>query len=477
MIRGALRRAVTFLGSASLATWLLVVVSVWSMVASFIPQDGDSAEKVAAWAAAHRGIDPMVRILGLHAAFSSPVFVLCALALAVSTCLCAWQRTKGALRRARQLRDAGAADAASLAAAHDLDIPCDPGMSEAQALTAADEALKRLGIRSKRRDDVLYAVSRPWSVWGSPVFHWGLVALIVVILGAGFERSDGLMGLAVGQAKPDVAQSYGTLHAGPLHGWFPSDRSIRVDAFDLDYQAGGVDRGAAPVVSVLDGAGRVVKTQRVYPNAPLQTGSVTIHPSDYGLSVTLDLIGKSGAVTGQAVQIVDFSPSAPEGTIPVASFAVSGAGGALLRGSVTVPLDRANGLFVKGLPKNRSVHVVVTGPDGTRFVDTTLRPGDAVPLPSGDRLGVASVGYYARLKVVDDHAIPFLYAALAFAMLGLTATAVARQQLVVVAVSRGGDGQRLVGRVRLWRNVTTDRAEIESELVAALGEDAKERVS
>ena len=102
MIRRFWHGAIKFVGSARFATILLVVLGAWFAVASFIPQTRDSAPEVAAWAAAHPLIEPVVRGLGLHHAFTSPIFLLGVLALSFSTGLCAWRRTKVATHRMRK---------------------------------------------------------------------------------------------------------------------------------------------------------------------------------------------------------------------------------------------------------------------------------------------------------------------------------------------------------------------------------------
>ena len=44
-----------------------------------------------------------------------------------------------------------------------------------------------------------------------------------------------------------------------------------------------------------------------------------------------------------------------------------------------------------------------------------------------------------------------------------------RQQLIAAAVKTDDDGRSLAVMMRLWRNVPTDRAEIEQVLTEALG--------
>ena len=168
MIRSTWRRAVKFLGSAILATWLLVFVGAWSTLASFIPQGVASNKAVAAWAVAHPLGERAVRALGLHQAFAAPVFTVCVLLLGLCTALCAWQRTKVAIHKARTLREAASLDATAVAAKHDLEVECDASFSEDEILTVAADTLDVLGIKTKRHGDVLSAVSTQWTIWSAP---------------------------------------------------------------------------------------------------------------------------------------------------------------------------------------------------------------------------------------------------------------------------------------------------------------------
>jgi hypothetical protein len=91
----------------------------------------------------------------------------------------------------------------------------------------------------------------------------------------------------------------------------------------------------------------------------------------------------------------------------------------------------------------------------------------------GGSLRLDDVGYYARLQIVDDWSIPLLYAGLFVALAGLTLAVVARQQIVLATVVEGSEGVKLVAKVRLWRNSSSSRSEIETELTRALREHEK----
>lgn len=474
MIGTAWRRIVRFVGSAILATCLLAVVGVWSMLATLIPQGGPSEAAVKAFADSHPLLETIVRAVGLHEAFASPLLLACVVALALSTAVCAWQRTKLAVRKMRGLREASSADAESLHAEHDLQIDCGE-LSASEALAIAADRLEGLGIRSRVRDGVLTSVSAPWSVWGSPVFHWALLALILVLIGGNLYRSQGLMGVAVGQSKPDAPTSYGILHSGPLRDWGGVNRKIRVDAFDPLYKSGGIDRGPTPTVSLLDGKGAVIKTQRVYPNMTLKSGSLTIYPAAYGLSVNISTVNTAGVETASGSLLVDFSSEATGGTITNDVVGVSDRAGTLYYNvSFTVPLDRSTGGWVELVPSEPSARLLATAPDGTIVADQVMREGEELALPTGGSLRLDSVGYYARLQIVDDGSIPLLYVGLVIAMIGLTVAVLARQQIVLVTAMETPEGVKLVAKVRLWRNASSSRSEIESELTRVLTGDEKE---
>lgn len=466
---GASRKVWRLLTSARLATVVIALVGAWAVLGSFIPQGDPKSAAVTDWAAGYPGLAAPASALGLHKAFTAPVFLVLIVLLAVLTAACAWERTRVAITRSRLLRTAAQAESAEGRA--DFEIVCTPGSSPADVLATTAEALERLGIRPTRREADVIAVSPVWSVWGSAVFHWALVALMVVIALGSLARSSGQIGIAVGQTKPDTAESYGVLDEGPLHTFGGTPRSIRVDAFDVAYETGGVKRGATPTVTVLDADGEVVKTQPVYPNNTLKTGSLTIYPYDYGLSATIAMLDDSGAEVQRAVQLIDFSGSSEDGSVPVDVLVLRDAAGEpLYRMVISVPLDRhKGGGFVGRLPEDPRARVVILNAANEPVLDQTLHTDETVELPSGGTLKLLGVDYYARLQLVDDPSIPLLYAAAVVAMIGLGVATLVRQQVLVAWVAEEAGETTLRVRMRLWRALTTSRSEIESELRLALG--------
>ncbi len=470
MISKAWRSVTGLLSSAIFATWLLVFIGAWSLIATFIPQTGESwGQDPAVWAAAHPTLERVAQTFGLHQAFVSPVFTASIILLGISTALCAWRRTKVANGKARTLHTAATTQAPVLAERHDFEIAVDGALGEPEALSRAEETFGHLGIKTKRGENLLSSVSPTWTVWGSPVFHWALLALIIALIIGNLLRADGQMGLAVGQTKPDVPESYGILTSGPMRNWGNVKRGFRLEGFEPDYTTGGINRGATPTVAVLDAAGKVVKVQRVYPNATLKSGSVTIYPKEYGLAVDVSVTDASGAPSGRSVQLVDFDPTMPEGTVSSGYLVISDAAGtAQLKMFITVPLDSKNGQFDEKVPASPSARVVLTTLEDEVVLDQVVGAGQTIGLPVGGGLQLNNVDYYARLSIVDDSSIPLLYAGLIIATIGLTIAVVARQQIVLATVVQGSEGPALAVKLRLWRNAPSNRREIEAELTKAL---------
>ena len=213
----------------------------------------------------------------------------------------------------------------------------------------------------------------------------------------------------------------------------------------------------------------MLKTQQVYPNHPLKTGGLSIYNTDRGLSARLSVLDGEGATVERPFMLVDFDHGATDGTRPVSYYQVAGADGQVREVvHVTVPLDRVGGEFNDVIPQERRARIVAVDPEGQPLMDRIVSLGETVALPSGTAVRLDSVDSYARLTVSDDNTIPLVYASMILAMVFLSVTLFARQQLVLAAVVDGEKGSIFVARVRLWRNVATNASEVRRRLEESL---------
>lgn len=460
------------LGSPRLALTLIILVGVWSMLATMIPQGHDDAPEVMAWAAGKGVLATITAAAGLHEAFSAPVFIVAAVALMLSTAVCSWDRTRAALRRGRALRAGARVTSGDVASAADLSIAIKPVLDDAEVLERTVGALESIGIKARADAGVVRAVSPWWSVWGSPIFHWALVLLALAAFAGVLFRAEGNMVIPIGETKPDAPESYLVLDAGRLHRWDGVERSIRVDDFDPAMKKGDLELGAVPTVSVLDGNGDVIATEDVYPNNKLHAGSLSINAPTCGLTATIVLQTASGDTLPPVVQLVAFSQEASGGTEPLQPLVASDdSGQVLLRLMATVPLDpRGDGTYGEWIPRDPAAHIVLEDSGGSVLYDGIIHTGESAELNGGGTVQLIDIGWYTHLALVDDPSIPVVYAAMVLALLGLTLSLAGRQMLVVATPVADADGGRsLAVMARLWRNVPTDRAEMERVLAEALG--------
>jgi len=454
------------LGSPILALSLIAFVGVWSTLATIVPQGAPSAVDVAAWTAGRGIIGSVIDRIGLHQAFT-------ALLLTLSTGICSWNRTVVAIRRSRALRSAAGSTRESVAARHDLEFELDPALTATDVLDRTAAALGSLGIKTRQTDGVVLAASSPWMVWGSPIFHWALVSLSIAAFAGVLLRAQGPMAIAVGDTKVDEPSSYLSLDEGAWHDFDRVHRSIRVESFEPGVVKDGVDLGAVPTVSVLDAGGVVLATQQVYPNNKLHIGSLSINAPDCGLTATLQLTAPSGSVLPSARQLMDFSQESTTGTIPIAPLVLKDTDGrVVLRMDAAVPLDRVEGdSFGEWIPDQPAAHVYVEDGSGAVLFDDLLLLGEERPLAGGGSIRLTDVGWYSLLSLVDDPSIPFVYASMIAAVLGLTVSLVGRQQLFAATIVNGADRRILAVRARAWRNAVATREEIGAELTRIFGSE------
>ena len=469
----SLRKTANWLASPKLAAVLLVVVGIWSFLGTLVPQGVATDSKVVAWGIAHPALQPLVSALGFHQTFASPAFAVLMLLLAASTAVCSWRRTKVALRRHGLLRGISDADAHKLVE-HPTFTVTASAESSGDPVELASEALRRMGLKLHRRQGLTIATSRPWVVFGSPVFHWALLLLILAILGGRLYRAEGLIGVPEGDSRPLAEKSFGLLDKGPFYRFAEEPLLFRVDKMNLSYPVDGIDRGPAPTVSVVRPDGSIAANQVVYPNNSLRYGSLVVYPSEIGLSPGFALVSPDGAETARTNLVVDFDEAAPSGTGAAEFTLTANDPEASIVGTVTVPLQKLpDGKFAQLAPNPpRATFTLRPISGGAPVAEGTLDVGEELPLPDGSRLRLLGVGYYARLSVVDDSSIPLIYALLLIGLVGLSISVLGRQSLAVVTAAEGPDGSTSVAVwFRDWRANAVRSAQAEQAVREALQPD------
>lgn len=395
-MKSLIARIYDALRSRRLAVGLLVALAVWSALGTVVPQRGGSDAPLTG------PVGAIASFVGLDHAFSAPAFLLVGLLLFLSTTACSIERTRAAVKIARR---AGLAGPVSRP-----DLVVRLGGSRSSCEQQVADALRRAGLRVRTASGgAIRATSSHAGLAGSPVFHWLLAALIVLVAAGQLTRSEGLMGVPVGSARVDEARSYGVVEAGPLHSRFTS-LVIAVPSIAFSHVVDGIDRGPAPYVELRDGP-YLLKAGHVYPNRPLRYRSLTIHANEHGLAVPV------AAQDGSSVDVLlDFDEASCVAR-SVSALEASGPGGAT-RIMFEVPLETYRGRCVRALPREPRIIWRAQGPSGEASSGSVRPGGSFEPLP-GVLLRVGALDYYARLSVVDDWSVYPMYVVFALATLAL----------------------------------------------------------
>lgn len=418
-----IRSLLNTLKSPRFAAWLIAALSLYLIIGSIFPQRDLNRAAYAQWAADNPTLSSVTEALGLDAPFVHPVFLAIIALVTISTILCSIQRTERAIRIYRSVGMLGERKIAAICRNPRFRFAVDPAHAE-ELYDRAVDSLRGMGLRSAKGPTASMGFSGAWGLMGSPVFHWSLVALFIVVSGGMLTRSEGLMGIVVGQERLDVEESYGLLQRGPLHGGM-SGMTIGVEEdMPVSYVLDGIDRGPAPEVYLMDGD-RELARSKVFPNHPLRYSTYLIHLSNSGLGLVTTVVSQDGAERSSQV-FIDRDPQDPTvwGTASEIFLDDQGA-------------EVANVTFATE-PGTQKVRVDIKRADGTSE-SLLMGVGDTTSIKDGYMLRVDHLGVYVRLSVVDDWSLPYIYFLFTLATVAVGISVLVPYRGVWIALDRSGD--------------------------------------
>lgn len=444
-----LRRLTRRLRSPRVAVGLIVAVLVYAAASTVVPRGAAGSPDVAQWAVRHPFGEVVARAFGMHAGFSSAVFLTLATFLALSTALCSWERTERARRLTSGSQDLTSAEAERLRARPDAAIPLGELADPAEARSLAEAALTAEGLRVRSGPRLVEGVAAAWGAWGSPVFHWSLTLLMVTLALGQATRAEGWVGLPLGETVRDALASYIEIARGPLFADRFTGLSLRADELLADYRTGTVSRGPVPLVTVLRGTSPLT-SQLVYANNPLRLGALTVHMTGTGLVAALSVESTSGQLVRRDPFMLQYGSYGATTSVPVEYTMLSEAGEPLmdLRIRVPVPLGR-DGLPVAQVPTS-PVSIIETAAAGTGRYGrpVTLELGQATPLPRGQYLRFVGADDWVKVTVVNDWSVPFIYGLMVLAWVGMGVSMFVAPRRVLVGIVDGDEGLSL--HVTVW---------------------------
>ncbi|MDZ4168909.1 MAG: cytochrome c biogenesis protein ResB [Coriobacteriia bacterium] len=400
--------------SPRVAVWLIVALSVYVGLVTAIPQESMLPDRHAAWVAEGSPLVSVARAVGADRAYTNPLFLLIAAALTLSTGVCAWDRSRRALRTWRERGMVTEALRARLDARPDAEATVDMDVEMAQEKAA--RALEGLHLKARRGPSLMYAEAGAWGLLGSPLFHWSMVVLVVVVGLGQLTRWEGLLGVPSTGTVVEEAGSYREFDSGslalPHTGW-----SLSIASVDESKSIGDVYYGVTPRITLSDGE-RVLAEQEVHPNRPLRYGPLLVHLSDYGLAVRVKAIGPDGESSGTSNQIIDFDEMTESGTVPSQFAVIDDAGITVAEVAVAVSARDRAGALPRMKPPGKVILIDSVLSDGSK-TSVRVAVGEPVELGGGWTIVAEEMGYYARLSVVRDWSVYWIYGLLGLITVGV----------------------------------------------------------
>ena len=425
-MRLQIARVAKALRSRRLAVALIAMFAIYGIVGTFVPRGASNDPVIRAWAALHPLAETIAAPLGFHRAYASPPFLALGALLAASTAACAVERT----RRARSvMRSTLLLSGASLKRLREYPQAAFHVAGEAEAevaLVAAKAGLSRMGLRVRLDGTVIDGRGGVIGLMGSPLFHWSLVALMLVVATGQATRSEGFMALPVGVRVAEQHAGYLQIDEGPLFRERHTGLELEAVKVDREYVANGVGYGAVPTVAAYRDTLQVAVGD-VHPNSPLRVGPLMIHMGELGPAVTIAIESFVGAETVRDTFTLDRSVGTSSGTMPQEFTLSLGPGVQPVKARIQVlvfdlPAAGASGQVSRAILETATVSGGVFGPP------VVLAETESLDLPGGQRLRIADVGDWVRVSVVNDWSVPYIY--------GLLATAIFALALAVLVPTR-----------------------------------------
>ncbi|MFT4110560.1 cytochrome c biogenesis protein ResB [Propionicimonas sp.] len=293
---GWLRFFWSTLTSMRTALILLFVLGVAAIPGSLLPQRPTNPVGVATYLSAHPDGGPWLDRLGFFDVFGSAWFAAIYLLLFISLIGCIIPRTATFARELRAL-PARAPGRLTRLPGH---TTARVGRSPAEVLDAAEAHLRSRRYVVRRESDSISAERGRLREVGNLVFHICLVATLVGLAWGSLFSFKGTTVVVEGQAFSNTLTQYDEFGSGAA---FNSSQlspfTIRLDSFDVRFETGPVQTGAAREFNAhvtLSRPGQADVTESLQVNAPLQLGGDTVHLLGHGYAPVVTVRDGNGDV-------------------------------------------------------------------------------------------------------------------------------------------------------------------------------------
>ena len=263
--------------------------------------------------------------------------------------------------------------------------------------------------------------------WGSPLFHAGVLVVIVAGLLRLLFSADAAVDLLVGETLAS-GSVYDVQRPGLLGSPFAFPQRFRLDEIRVERYPSGETKAVEGVVSV--GEGTRARRRAIAINDPTRIGIHTLYITARGGSAVLVEVA-NGAATERHAILLRESANGSEGSVMLAD-------GTLLR----VSSDRGGLGVAPGQVDVRAAR------GGALAGIALLAPRDSMALPGGVRVSVAAIVPWVQISGQRDLSTPVVYLGFLLACLGGLLMVMVIPVETVIVREKVAEGVRLTVAMR-----------------------------
>lgn len=403
----ALSRARRFLRSPRVILGELAALGLVCALGAAVPQQGSATpEELARLHESGPAAAALVRWLALDHLFRSPLFLALA-ALASASLLVVvveqWKRLRAQWRQ-------------PLSEAH---------FQSASFRAEFERPALRRGAAGQKAKEIQIWTERRWGLLGSPVFHAGL--LLVVLAGAlrALFGTEAVVDLFEGETLPPAPSAWAAQFPGLLGQPFCLKHPLTLNAVELGHYGNGELQDLKIQLSLA--APRGPQEARLAVNHDLQTdGGRLFLGGDYGPAMLVEWLSAQGGAKRDACLLSPRGRGNFEGNL-------AGPNGACAYFRARMSPNRST-------PERIEIRVMK---DRALVLSGDLEAGQSIRLPAGDRIALQGTPRWVRLRGSYDPSLWLAYAGFALAIAGVALVFMVVKQDWCITVTPQGETERV----------------------------------
>ncbi|HWR26633.1 MAG TPA: cytochrome c biogenesis protein ResB [candidate division Zixibacteria bacterium] len=402
----------TFFKSRKLAVSLLVLIIVFSIIGTHIPQKSQlKSEVYNAWKTNHPVEAEFYEMIGFTNLFSSFIFLFLALLLFINTLFCTRSMLNNAFRR---LSSASQFQKKAYITGLENNAKIITGKERETVFSQIKDILNDSGYNVSSKDNYILGHKNKHGTMGIPLLHVCIILIMLAAVYGSTGRMEGDMRLIEGQTLSEDHGNYMFINEGPFFNEKHEKFDITLEKFYSNYMdETGTPRGAGGRLVIMEN-GHIEKTGVTYSNNMITYEGYSLLGNVYGLAPLLILRNPDGTVySGSYITASDLDESGRY----VASFDIGDTG---LEGGLMVymtanltsekimesEVDQTPILFVKIFDNGKEIY------DGTLKLNDTVKVSDKF-------LGFYDIKYWSNFYIVKDNGTFLLYFAIGLITLSL----------------------------------------------------------